>query len=85
LGLDLKGVPQKVVHLTAANEYRKNFSLADITSLVEAGAGMHSNLGVNYGEVTDKEHWLLIEQGWCRPKEITRTPYLVHEQYLYTA
>ena len=62
LGLDLKGVPQKVVHLVAANEYRKNFSLTDITSSVEAGVGyelvlpgVHSNIGGSYGEVTDEE------------------------------
>jgi hypothetical protein len=103
LGLDLKGVPQKVVHLTAANEYRKNFSLTDITSSVEAGVGyelvlpgVHSNIGGSYGEVTDEEerhlrdeeHRLLIEQGWYRPEEITRTPYPVYHpdtgQHLYT-
>ncbi|RZK28789.1 MAG: hypothetical protein EOO63_10450 [Hymenobacter sp.] len=38
LGLDLgTNVPEKVVHLTAGNEYRKNFSLTDITSSLGVG------------------------------------------------
>ena len=94
LGLDLKGVPQKVVHLAAANEYRENFSLTDISSSVQAGVGyelvlpgVHSNIGGSYGEVTDEEerhlHDIerrqLIEQGWYREEEITRTPHPVYD------
>ena len=88
LGLALAGVPQKVVHLAAANEHRVNFSLTDIASSLHAGTGyelvlpgMHSNIGGSYGEITDEEerllhayeHAQLIEQGWYRREEITRS------------
>jgi len=66
LGLALGGIPQKVVHLTAANEHRVNFSLTGIASSVQAGVGyklvlpgVHANVGGSYGEVTDEEERLL--------------------------
>jgi len=94
LGLALGGVPQKVVHLAAANEHRQNFSLTDISSSLQAGTGyelvlpgVHSNLGGSYGEVTDEEERhlddaereALIAQGWYCPEEISRTPHPVHD------
>jgi hypothetical protein len=95
LGLKLASIPQKVVHLAAANEYRENFSLTDITSSLQAGVGYelvlpgaHSNIGGSYGEVTDEEerelhtyeHEQLIKQGWYRAEEITRTAHPVYDR-----
>jgi hypothetical protein len=88
LGLAIAGIPQKVVHLAAANECRVNFSLTDIASSLDAGKGyelvlpgVHSNIGGSYGEVTDEEERLLhrrdyeelIAHGWYRREEITRS------------
>ena len=93
--LDLAGVPQKVMHLAAANEYRENFSLTDITSSLQAGVGyelvlpgVHSNIGGSYGEITNEEErelhqheWeQLIAQGWYKREEITRTDYPVYDE-----
>lgn len=90
LGLALGSVPQKVVHLTAANEYRQNFSLTDITSSLGVGyeltlPGVHSNIGGSYGEHEDEERRLhlwereaLIAQGWYTPQEAP-----VHEDPIY--
>ncbi|WP_046247525.1 phospholipase effector Tle1 domain-containing protein, partial [Hymenobacter terrenus] len=68
LGLDLAGVPEKVVHLAAANEYRENFSLTDITSSLQVGKGyelvlpgVHSNIGGSYGEITNEEERHLLD------------------------
>ena len=63
LGLALGGVPQQVVHLTAGDEYRENFSLTDITSSIGSGyeltlPGVHSDVGGSYGKITnEEEHW----------------------------
>ena len=90
LGLDLGGVPKKVVHLTAANEYRENFSLTDITSSLGVGyeltlPGVHSNIGGSYGEQEDEvrklhlwERDALIAQGWYTEEEAP-----VHEDPIY--
>ena len=90
LGLDLGGVPKKVVHLTAANEYRENFSLTDITSSLGVGyeltlPGVHSNIGGSYGENEDEvrklhlwERDALIAQGWYTEEEAP-----VHEDPIY--
>lgn len=91
LGLDLgTNVPEKVVHLTAGNEYRKNFSLTDITSSLGVGyeltlPGVHSNIGGSYGEQEDEERRLhlwerdaLIAQGWYTKEEAP-----VHEDPVY--
>lgn len=37
LGLKIAHNAQKVVHLTAGNEYRRNFSLTDISSSLDIG------------------------------------------------
>ncbi|WP_223648591.1 phospholipase effector Tle1 domain-containing protein [Hymenobacter psoromatis] len=90
LGLALGAVPQKVVHLTAGNEYRRNFSLTDITSSLGVGyeltlPGVHSNIGGSYGEHEDEERHLhlweraaLIAQGWYTKEEAP-----VHEAPVY--
>ena len=92
LGLALGGVPQKVVHLTASNEYRKNFSLTDITSSLGVGyeltlPGVHSNIGGSYGEQEDEvrklhlwERDALIAQGWYTEAEAQ-----VQEEPVYDA
>jgi len=57
LGLNLGGVPKKVVHLTAGDEHRQNFSLTNINSSLAAGVGfeltlpgVHSDVGGSYVE-----------------------------------
>lgn len=60
LKLQLNGMANKIVHLTAADEYRENFSLTNIDSSILAGVGYelelpgaHSDIGGGYEE---KEH-----------------------------
>jgi hypothetical protein len=57
LGLNLGAVPKKVVHLTAADEHRQNFSLTNINTSLKAGVGLelalpgvHSDVGGSYTE-----------------------------------
>jgi len=57
LGLKLEGNIKKVIHLTAADEYRSNFSLTNIKSSILAGVGyelslpgVHSDIGGGYEE-----------------------------------
>jgi hypothetical protein len=57
LGLRLDGMAEKVVHLTAGDEYRKNFALTTIASAIAAGVGYelqlpgaHSDIGGGYEE-----------------------------------
>lgn len=81
LGLRIGGNARKVVHLTAGDEYRKNFSLTDITSSLGNGyelclPGAHSDIGGGYGESEDetremrmdeKAHY--IRHGWYTEAE----------------
>ncbi|MBC8084277.1 MAG: DUF2235 domain-containing protein, partial [Hymenobacter sp.] len=57
LGLNMGGTPKRVVHLTAADEHRQNFSLTNITTSLTAGVGLeltlpgvHSDIGGSYVE-----------------------------------
>lgn len=57
LGLNLGDVPKKVVHLTAQDEYRENFSLTNINTTLAAHRGVevslpgvHSDIGGGYTE-----------------------------------
>ena len=57
LGLDMHDVPKKVVHLTAQDEYRENFSLTNINTTLNAHRGVeaslpgvHSDIGGGYAE-----------------------------------
>jgi hypothetical protein len=57
LGLQLGDIAKKVIHLTAENEYRENFSLTTIASSIAAGVGFelqlpgaHSDVGGGYEE-----------------------------------
>lgn len=68
LGLSLDGMVKKVIHLTAENEYRKNFSLTTIATSIAAGVGFefqipgaHSDVGGGYEEY---EH---VEKRVIRP------------------
>lgn len=68
----------RVVHLTAADEYRKNFALTTIDSSLGVGGGfecklpgVHSDIGGGYAELEDEvrnvrlyHRDILIEQGW---------------------
>lgn len=62
LGLQLGGMAKKVIHLTAENEYRENFSLTTIASSIVAGVGFelqlpgaHSDVGGGYEEYEHTE------------------------------
>ena len=92
LGLDLGGAPKKVVHLTAANEYRENFSLTDITSSLGVGyeltlPGVHSKIGGSYAAVEDEPQQLrpqdvpeLVAQGWYEEKtDIVQVPEEIYD------
>ncbi|MDQ6472679.1 DUF2235 domain-containing protein [Flavobacterium sp. LHD-80] len=62
LKLQLGGMAKKIVHLTAADEYRKNFALTNINSSILAGVGYevqlpgsHSDIGGGYEETKTLE------------------------------
>ena len=86
LGLALGTDLEKVVQLTAGNEYRKNFSLTDIGSSLSKGyeltlPGAHSNIGGGYGETEDETRALhpaqvptLLAQGWYAPEQVRQGP-----------
>nr|WP_294786412.1 DUF2235 domain-containing protein [uncultured Flavobacterium sp.] len=66
LGLRLEGMVNKVIHLTAENEYRKNFSLTTIASSIAAGVGFefqmpgaHSDIGGGYEEYEHLEERII--------------------------
>ena len=78
---------QKVVHLTARNEYRKNFSLTTIASAIAAGVGyelelpgVHSDVGGGYPEraretvedVSLVYKTALIAAGWYTEAQFAR-------------
>ena len=81
LGLRIGGNAKKIVHLTAGDEYRKNFSLTDITSSLGNGyeltlPGAHSNIGGGYGEVEDESREMRLDErnhyinhGWYTAQE----------------
>ena len=57
LGLDMGALPNQVVHLTAGDEHRQNFSLTTINTTLAAGKGVevrlpgvHSDIGGSYVE-----------------------------------
>ena len=76
LKLKLGGNVAKVVHLTAADEYREFFSLTNIKSSIEAGIGFelqlpgaHSDIGGGYGEIENETRFLNLEGGYDNIKE----------------
>lgn len=67
LKLKMEGV-KKVFHLTAADEYRENFSLTTIEHSIAAGVGFeleipgaHSDVGGGYGEIEDETRYFSDE------------------------
>lgn len=76
LRLHLDGIVKKVIHLTAEDEYRKNFSLTTIASSIAAGVGFefqipgaHSDVGGGYEEYEHIEErvirpWFKKKQDW---------------------
>lgn len=65
LQLKLEGNIKKVVHLTASDEYRENFSLTNIKSSIRAGVGfelelpgVHSDIGGGYAEQENEKRHL---------------------------
>ena len=77
LKLKLENHVKKVVHLTASDEYRENFSLTNIKSSIEAGVGfelelpgVHSDIGGGYAEKENETRYLHLEEGYTNIKEI---------------
>jgi hypothetical protein len=71
LKLKMEGNVQKVVHLTAADEYRENFSLTNIKSSIAAGVGyelslpgVHSDIGGGYAEFENENRNLSKEPSY---------------------
>lgn len=67
LKLKMEGV-KKVFHLTAADEYRENFSLTTIEHSIAAGVGFeleipgaHSDVGGGYGEIENETRYFSDE------------------------
>jgi hypothetical protein len=81
LGLRVEEAAQKVVHFTAADEYRRNFPSTDIRSALAARTGCelelpgaHSDIGGGYGEwetetrqMRLRERHRLAQEGWYPP------------------
>lgn len=70
LQLQLEGMAKKIVHLTAADEYRENFSLTNIDSSILAGVGYelelpgaHSDIGGGYEETEHIEKRYINKSG----------------------
>jgi hypothetical protein len=68
LNLDAISHAQNVVHLTAADEHRKNFSLTDINSAAGSGQeiflpGAHSDIGAGYRDGEGESQALLWASG----------------------
>lgn len=70
LQLQLGGIAKKIVHLTAADEYRKNFALTNIDSSILAGVGYelelpgaHSDIGGGYEETEHIEKRYINKSG----------------------
>jgi hypothetical protein len=78
LRLNLEGVPAQVIHLTAADEYRKNFASTTIDSSLQVSKGfecalpgVHSDIGGGYEElalevrkVPESQRQRLLDEGW---------------------
>ncbi|HEX8658892.1 MAG TPA: hypothetical protein VF690_15210, partial [Hymenobacter sp.] len=81
LGLRVEEEAKKVVHFTAADEYRRNFPSTDIRSALAARTGCelelpgaHSDIGGGYGEwetetreMRLRERHRLAQEGWYPP------------------
>lgn len=91
LNLKLEGNIKKVVHLTAADEYRENFSLTTIKSTINAGVGyelalpgVHSDIGGGYAEIENEKRKLHLENGFKNIKETLIKEGWYHREQIVT-
>lgn len=84
LHLDMGGIPKKVVHLTAADEYRENFSLTNINTSLHAKVGVeltlpgvHSDIGGGYAEADPRHPRRALNQETRRIRDATERRWLV--------
>ncbi|SHJ02837.1 Uncharacterized alpha/beta hydrolase domain [Mesonia phycicola] len=84
LGLDAIRKAQFTLHLTAADEHRKNFSLTNIQSALQSGRGkefslpgVHGDLGGSYNDKEEEKRRFsyndrdfVINQGWYSPEQL---------------
>ncbi|MFH6991059.1 phospholipase effector Tle1 domain-containing protein [Flavobacterium sp. FlaQc-48] len=92
LGLKMEGNIRKVVHLTAADEYRNNFSLTNIKSSILAGVGyelslpgVHSDIGGGYEEdqkIEDRSLSSNISLFTKIKKELIKEGWYTQEQFV---
>lgn len=89
LGLDAIRRAQFTLHLTAADEHRKNFSLTNIRSALQSGRGkeftlpgVHGDLGGSYNDGAEEkrrfsynERDYVIEQGWYTSNQLQTVRY----------
>lgn len=93
LNLTAVSKAKKVVHLVAANEYRENFALSDISSAIKKGVGYelilpgaHSDIGGGYPKIEEEVRFLDSEVHPQREftKEINATKGKYMESGWYT-
>lgn len=89
LGLDAIRKARFTLHLTAADEHRRNFSLTDITSALSVGRGkefslpgVHADLGGSYNNGEEEKRQFdynesenVINQGWYNTGELKTVRY----------
>lgn len=87
LGLQLNGMAEKVIHLTAGNEYRSNFSLTTIDSDINAGVGYelqlpgaHSDIGGGYQDYPHIENRYVNRDGSPSKKEYLDEGWYIKDQ-----
>ena len=84
LHLDMGSIPKKVVHLTAADEYRENFSLTNINTSLHAKVGfeltlpgVHSDIGGGYAEADPRHPRRELNQETRRIRDAAERRWLV--------
>lgn len=89
LQLELGGIAQKIVHLTAADEYRENFALTNIDSSILAGIGYelelpgaHSDIGGGYDETEHIEKRYINRDGSPTKKQWIEQGWYTEEQVI---
>jgi hypothetical protein len=87
LGLQLNGMAEKVIHLTAADEYRENFCLTTIDSDIAAGVGYelklpgaHSDIGGGYQDYPHIEQRYINRDGSPSKKEYLEGGWYTEDQ-----
>ncbi|RZK30243.1 MAG: hypothetical protein EOO63_07235 [Hymenobacter sp.] len=86
LGLNLGNVPKRVIHLTAQDEYRENFSLTNINTSLKAHIGLevslpgaHSDIGGGYTEGDPKNPTREMNKETRRIKNAAEKQQLIHD------